>query len=52
MDLDMVLKLKSSLNYIIDLIGSTGLEYSFDVFYFEDSDSIFICGTTFDSSFF
>jgi len=37
---------------IIDLIGSSGNDYSYDVLYSEDSDSILICGITFDNSFF
>jgi len=40
-----------SMNYF-DFIGSSGAEYSYDVLYSEDSDSILICGTTFDNSFF
>ena len=46
----MVLKLRSYLNF--NLIGTSGNDYSYDVFYFEDSDSIFISGTTFVNSFF
>ena len=37
---------------INNLIGSAGSDYSYDVLYSEDSDSILICGTTFDNSFF
>jgi len=32
-----------------DLIGSTGNDYSYDILYSEGSDSILICGTTFDN---
>ena len=34
------------------MIGSSGHEYSYDILYSEDSDSILICGITFDNLFF
>ena len=40
MDLDMVFKIEILSQLIIDLIGSSGNEYSYDVLYSEDSDSI------------